>query len=401
MSSNDHAERQLSDQRSYRLKKCQEERRNVRPGRLEIGREVIKDSAKIDNTFISHTVPDVHPNTRIIGVCGILDVPIDNIASFMPGLEQSTGTSQKSSVDNTASPILDGWFFSDFFLFNLLLKGLGSYQAWYTGESPRHLLKSYGKKYAPGYVHGNPWQNKKVVLSEEIITGEQLTACTVIDGEKLLDVVCADIKKQCDIARSSGESVLILMFGHGNHDTHGIHIGAESPFEDIKDTLKTIDFQGLTGREVNVTLLTTSCYSGGWSINPNINASVMATAAPDHLSESWPESVSVGRLSGSIFASAVIKTLAAPESPLLEEKVKSQKLKTQEQERTYLEFTKEIHQSLFSGNNMHIPTVYIFQLKMTIGSKHGHFVLASPWLILPNAMQSSKTTLPKELKTEH
>jgi hypothetical protein len=53
--------------------------------------------------FAAKCPPDVQPNTRIIAVCGISD------------------------IKGYASPVQDGWFLSDFYLFHYLLRATRKY----------------------------------------------------------------------------------------------------------------------------------------------------------------------------------------------------------------------------------------------------------------------------------
>ena len=80
---------------------------------------VIKNPALLEKVFISQTVPDVQPNTRIIAVCGITD------------------------YDDDAHPAEGGWFLSDFYAFNYLLRQQGISQTWMTTEEPTELVKKY------------------------------------------------------------------------------------------------------------------------------------------------------------------------------------------------------------------------------------------------------------------
>jgi hypothetical protein len=56
-----------------------------------------------DKEFRSFCPPDVQPYSRIIAVCGVND------------------------FEGAASPIEDGWFISDFYLFHHLFRGLGEF----------------------------------------------------------------------------------------------------------------------------------------------------------------------------------------------------------------------------------------------------------------------------------
>ena len=79
----------------------------------------IRNAALSETMFLTQTVPDVNPNTRILAVCGITD-----------------------HYDN-ASPKKDGWFYSDFYAFNYLLRGQGVSQTWVSSENPQNLVNKY------------------------------------------------------------------------------------------------------------------------------------------------------------------------------------------------------------------------------------------------------------------
>ena len=79
---------------------------------------------------------------------------------------QTEHTAQLPTIDPTTDVIAvvgtryrhtalcdDGWFFSDFFLFNQLFRGLGKSQLWYTAVEPDTLGEAYGE-----YVHGSPFK---------------------------------------------------------------------------------------------------------------------------------------------------------------------------------------------------------------------------------------------------
>ena len=79
----------------------------------------IKNPALLEKVFISHSIPDVQRNARILAICGITD------------------------FDDGASPTDDGWFLSDFYAFNFLLRDQGAAQMWMTSEEPRSLVSKY------------------------------------------------------------------------------------------------------------------------------------------------------------------------------------------------------------------------------------------------------------------
>ena len=101
------------------------------------------------------TLPDIGHNAIIIGVCG---VPAWDI------------TFQE-----------DSWFLSDFCAFNYLLKGLGSRQTWISAVSEDAILefiKSH-PELRPGLLHGNPYNDRKIVFSNELNNKKELTPFTV------------------------------------------------------------------------------------------------------------------------------------------------------------------------------------------------------------------------------
>lgn len=69
-----------------------------------------------DVSFVSQCPPDLSPSARILAICGITD------------------------HKNDADPENDGWFFSDFYLFHHLFKGVGAHQICLTSEHPEDLI---------------------------------------------------------------------------------------------------------------------------------------------------------------------------------------------------------------------------------------------------------------------
>jgi hypothetical protein len=71
------------------------------------------------------------------------------------------------------------------------------------------------------------------------------------------------------------------------------------------------------GQGVDVGMLMTSCYSGYWTVKPQLNVSAMTAAGPKKMSESWAQSQSLSRATGSIYASAVLQALIKMEEPTM------------------------------------------------------------------------------------
>src|SRR4051812_12263252 len=119
--------------------------------------------AQSQSSFITHTIPDIHEDTIILAVCGVPDL-------------------------DEADPKDGGWFFSDFFAFNYLLKGLGTSQDWMACVHPQDLVGKYGE-----YLHGNPYSDRKVVLSQDILDKDGLSCVTTIPSSDLLAAFLATL----------------------------------------------------------------------------------------------------------------------------------------------------------------------------------------------------------------
>lgn len=237
-----------------------------------------------DGIFVSCTLPDIDPKSHIIGLVGIHD------------------------HQEQAKPQKDGWFLSDFYMFNHLFSGLCATRAWFTCLKPEMLVKKYDQ-----YAHGNPFQTRYLVLDKEKLESDDRPKDLVIveDAALLLQEFVKYLKAECERAHAAGEPVLLFLFGHGDGETHGIEIGRLSngdkpllSMEVIMEVLRT--FPGL-----RMSVLLTSCYSGGWTTHLNMTA--MTAAGAENVSESWPESHSLGRATGSIFASAIVERLKKEE----------------------------------------------------------------------------------------
>ncbi|KAN0079186.1 hypothetical protein V8E54_004400 [Elaphomyces granulatus] len=236
---------------------------------------ILKSSTKVE--FISHTIPDIQRDTFILGVCGV--------------------------PEEISSPLDDGWFIADFYAFNYLLHGLGVSQKWLACSAPRTIIEKHGE-----YLHGNPYMHRKVVLSYPLLNSNRLSEVTVVSPENILDEFLSSLKTICDTAREKKAPVLVFVFGHGQRFTHSVSIGSL--------LLSMSAFDSAIGAGVDVTLVNTACFSGGWSVNPQLNVTSLVAAGPDQESESWAASKSIGRCCGSIYATALIKALSDVASPL-------------------------------------------------------------------------------------
>jgi hypothetical protein len=265
-----------------------------------------------DDECVSLCPPDVQPNTRIIAVCGVSD---------------ATGC---------GAPSKDGWFFSDFFLFHHLLEDsrksrsslyfniktecfppatfCSASQIWLTCANPRQLVANYKE-----YVHGSRHGDRRVVLDESMLDHlEQSGNIRVISSTDLLQRFLYTVKDEIKIAAELKQPVLVLVFGHGDIDDHGVAIGGGELRRHAPRFLMK-EFEKCLKKDVDVTLVITSCYSGGWLTKPIVrplrpsrpfNISGMTAASAAAFSQAWATSDSIGRRAGgSVFATAVMNAL--------------------------------------------------------------------------------------------
>jgi len=243
--------------------------------------------------FSDVNLPDVQPNTHIIGLCGVNDY-----------LYPQLGQNGKHACD----PTIDGWMISDFYLLHHLFRGVGRSQAWFTCLDPVDLIRRYGE-----FAHGNSYGPRRVVLDEHQVPDS--STLRVEDADKLLPDFLSYLRSQCQVARNANEPVLLCVFCHGDSLTYGLEIGGTEeggPLLLVDDVSKVLsDSEG-----VQICLLMTSCFSGGWTITPELRdaenksrATIMTAAGHSVVSESWPQTASLGRTCGSIYISALINVL--------------------------------------------------------------------------------------------
>lgn len=262
------------------------------------GRE-LRDPSKLASIqkapkFVVRTVPDITKNTRIIAVCGCVDTDVE-IQDSEPGADsESPGATRQTGQ---ADPEYDGWFLSDFYAFKNILKDSGDAQKWITAENPVTLVQKYGT-----YLHGSPYYERKVVLSKELLRMGLAKDLVPSSRTKLKETFMQHLKEEAERARKDTHPLLVLIFGHGEKETKGIQLG-----DDEADLFSITDFRLVVGEGLDVTLVSTACFSGGWSVDKIVNASTMVAAGPARESESWPASPSVGRCCGSFYATALLK----------------------------------------------------------------------------------------------
>ena len=165
------------------------------------------------------------------------------------------------------------------------------------------------------FLHGNPYKSRKVVLDQNIYDVAQRSRCPLIREQddpprrtleetslNFKDKLCQRLKNEALIAKKNKESLLVMVFAHGQEDGKA-HIGND--ILGIKEFMRNLQ-QGPGKLEVQTTLVSTACYSGRWLMNRSLTG---LTAAGVNRSQSWHRTASSGRYPGSMFTSALIGTL--------------------------------------------------------------------------------------------
>jgi hypothetical protein len=219
----------------------------------------------------------------------------------------------------SANQTKDGWFISDFYAFNYLLKGQGQEQKWLTAADPEKLVQKYGP-----YLHGNPYEERKTCLDREMLDRNQLTPVTVVHSSEMIREFLDEAKRASELAKRTQAPLLLLVFCHGLPNHHlCLDDGNKSK------GLSIVRLKAFLEPGARITLVTTACYSGGWATTPELNTTTMAAAGVkddpyEGHSDAWGPSQSIGRACGSIFASTIFQTLSSVTSPMLDTRQSSQ-----------------------------------------------------------------------------
>lgn len=163
---------------------------------------------------------------------------------------------------------------------------------------------------------------------------------------KFLELIQAESR----IAGVLGHSLALFVFGHGERNDFGIHIGnpeANDEFSHVWLTLAALSEYLDPG--VSTILFSTSCFSGGWAVDPTVNITAMAAAGPTTEALSWYGD-SVRRFNGGIYATTVQQLLIkrGPEERLGKENVQFESgWSTPAAEYSYSEWSRSVHESTF------------------------------------------------------
>lgn len=190
-------------------------------------------------------------------------------------------------------------------------------QIWLTCEEPEELVKKYREYVFP---HGDPGKKRRVVLDEDTlprIKQEGNSTIQVVPREALLERFMKTLEEQANLASVHREHFIVLIFGHGDADGYdGVYYngGKEGP-EDDAPRLHMGHVKRILSTGVDVTLFMTSCYSGGWLVEPKTNSrnsiNAMGVTEKDEEARSWSGSRSIKRAyRSSTIASAILQLVA-------------------------------------------------------------------------------------------
>lgn len=196
------------------------------------------------------------------------------------------------------------------------IKGIRSAnQIWLTCEDPRRLVEKYGE-----YAHRDQRGDHRVVLGKAIVSFvETLGNFHVVARDILKETFLSTVRQQASLAAACQETVILLILGHRDSSSFGIYLG-DKVDESNKVAINESEVRRVLPQNASVTLLMTSCFSGGWLVQPKLNSSHLtdiAEAGPSSYSNSSNSSVirkSVWRSSGSMIASAIVNNMIEVEA---------------------------------------------------------------------------------------
>ena len=179
-----------------------------------------------------------------------------------------------------------------------------STQTWLHCLDLYDLVKKHHK-----YLHGNHFQRKVVLDAEILAKAAHSQHCPKpIKDTLLISEFKNAVRSECIAADEAGhQNVLVLTFGHGDPDTYGIYLGSERH----KFTIKMLE-KAIEDLNVNITFLSTACFSGGWACAPSINKATITAAGDKNRSRSWAGPI--GRACGSMYTTAVIEKMTKAEN---------------------------------------------------------------------------------------
>ena len=158
---------------------------------------------------------------------------------------------------------------------------------------PREILEKHGE-----LVHGtSPLQERKVVLSEELLSRGEVTLPRVVSKGGMVEAVFEELAELVsDAGDMDGAEILILVFGHYQQVDKSVIVEySPAPYPGRASHLSLVESwswgqlkfprirDAVAGvEETSASLLTTACYSGGWELRRLVDGSKAEDGAVDN-----------------------------------------------------------------------------------------------------------------------
>lgn len=135
----------------------------------------------------------------------------------------------------------------------------------------------------------------------------------VVSRDALKERFLSTVREQAALTVACQETLILLILGHGDSSSFGVYLGGNVE-ESSKAIVTASEVRRVLPQNASVTLLMTSCFSGGWLVQPklsssHLNVTGIAAAGPLSESHSWSISKSAGRACGSTIASAIVNNM--------------------------------------------------------------------------------------------
>lgn len=192
------------------------------------------------------------------------------------------------------------------------------------------------------YLHGNPYQDRKVVLSRELLNNNMLTPVTIVQPTEMTERFLVEVGRASERAKRDNAHLLLLVFCHGLSNFHFL-----LDSDNRNKSLSIVLLKGVLDMGVPVTLVSTACHSRGWTVCEDLNQTALTARGE----KAWPSSGSVDRACGSVFATTLVEALTSSASPFLPDDERDDvspaselqpEKPTAEQTKTYDEFCESI-----------------------------------------------------------
>lgn len=174
---------------------------------------------------------------------------------------------------------------------------------------PKELVQKYQE-----YAHGDPRSDgRRVVLDSSML--KEVDDVITFRPRDLLDRFLSYVADASRSVNGPQRPLLLMVFGNGTERSHSITMGGGKRFDNLHNPDSTnIQEALLRGNpDANATLLTTSCYGGGWVQGTNLNITAIASVDEGDGLLSWRTSSSSGRACSSTYASGIACALMKKE----------------------------------------------------------------------------------------